>query len=77
MGAESGVTQIPARRCHVCGIEKPLTVEYFQRAPYVAKVFSFYCNTCDAESRTRKKVALKKFEVDFIPNEQGKDSGKW
>lgn len=70
------MTQIPTRRCHICGIEQPLTAEFFQRAPYFAQGFSFYCNTCDAESRTRKKVALKKFEVDFIHNEHGSDSEK-
>ena len=75
-GAESGVTPMPVRRCHVCGIGKPLTTEYFQGAPYFAKGFSFYCNTSDAESRPSKQVALKKFEIDFIPNEQGKHGGK-
>jgi hypothetical protein len=45
-------------------------------APYFAKGFSFYCNTSDAESRPSQQVALKKFEIDFIPNEQGKHGGK-
>ena len=57
-------------------MEQPLTAEFFQRAPYFAQGFSFYCNTCDAKSRIRKKVALKKFEVDFIHNDHGSDSEK-
>jgi len=57
--------QISKRRCHVCGVEKALTVDHFQIVPSFAKGFSFYCNTCDIESRKRKSFALKAFEVDF------------
>jgi len=44
--------------------------------PSFAKGFSFYCNTCDVESRKRKPFALKKFEVDFADDAAGVDGGR-
>jgi uncharacterized UBP type Zn finger protein len=51
-------------------------VDYFQVVPSFAKGFSFYCNTCDVESRKRKSFALKALEVDFAIDSQGVDEGK-
>ena len=55
-----------SRRCSVCGIEKPLTADYFQIVPSFAKGFSFYCNDCGAESIKRKTLTLEEFKVDIV-----------
>jgi hypothetical protein len=65
------LAQIQTRRCCVCGVEKPLTADHFSNVPSFAKGFSFYCNTCDVESRKGKPFALKKFEVDFVDDAAG------
>jgi hypothetical protein len=44
--------------------------------PSFAKGFSFYCNTCDIESRKRKPFALKKLEVDFADDAASVDGGR-
>jgi uncharacterized UBP type Zn finger protein len=68
--------QIKSRRCCVCGVEQPLSVDYFQVVPSFSKGFSFYCNACDVESRKRKSFALKALEVDFAIDSPGVDEDK-
>jgi hypothetical protein len=45
---------ISTRRCPICGKIKPLTAEHFQIIRFFVEGFSFYCNACDSESKTRK-----------------------
>ena len=51
------------RRCPVCGIEKPLTVDNFQIVPSFQKGFSYYCNNCDPESRKQKTITPEEFNL--------------
>jgi len=48
------MTQDETRKCLICGEVKPLTAEHFQAIRFFVKKFSFFCNACDAESKTRK-----------------------
>jgi len=52
-----------SRRCPVCGIEKPLTVDNFQIVPSFQKGFSYYCNNCDPESRKQKTITREEFNL--------------
>jgi hypothetical protein len=54
-----------SRKCPVCGIEKPLTVDNFQIVPSFQKGFSYYCNNCDPESR-KKTITREEFKVDIV-----------
>jgi len=45
---------ISTRQCPICRKIKPLTAEHFQLIRFFVKGFSFYCNACDTESKTRK-----------------------
>jgi hypothetical protein len=54
-----------SRKCSVCGIEKPLTVDNFQIAPSFVNGFSYYCNDCDAESRKPITFIREEFKVDI------------
>ena len=55
-----------SRRCLVCGIEKPLTADYFQIVPSIENRFTHYCNDCGAESIKRKTLTLEEFKVDIV-----------
>jgi hypothetical protein len=52
-----------SRKCPVCGIEKPLTVDNFQIVPSFQKGFSYYCNNCDPESRKQKTFTREEFNL--------------
>ena len=52
-----------SRRCPVCGIEKPLTVDNFQILTSFQKGFSYYCNNCDPGSRKQKTVTQEEFNL--------------
>ena len=52
-----------SRRCPVCGIEKPLTVDNFQIVPSFQEGFSYYCNNCDPESRKQKPFTREEFNL--------------
>jgi len=52
-----------SRRCPVCGIEKPLTVDNFQIVLSFQKGFSYYCNNCDPESRKQKTFTREEFSL--------------
>ena len=61
-----GSPQLPhasSRKCPVCGIEKPLTVDNFQIVPSFQKGFSYYCNDCDPESRKQKTITPEEFNL--------------
>ncbi len=63
---QSNINALPISKCTACGTEKPLSKDYFQEVPSFAKGYSFYCNSCAAESQKQKALSLKKFAVDFI-----------
>ena len=54
-----------SRRCLVCGIEKPLTADYYQIVPSIENGFTHYCNDCDAESRKPITFIREEFKVDI------------
>jgi len=47
-----------AKKCIICGIEKPLNNDCFQAVETFARGYSFYCNACDVESRRQKSSAM-------------------
>ena len=52
-----------SRRCSVCGIEKPLTADYYQIVPSFAKGFSFYCNDCNTEASKENPFTREEFNL--------------
>ncbi len=64
-------TQSPVRKCTTCGIEKPLSEDYFQPVRSFAKGYSFYCNDCDTESRRQKSFAPPVLAVDRVNGDNG------
>jgi hypothetical protein len=53
-----GKTSQPiTRKCIACGIEKPLNHDCFQAVQSFDKGYSFYCNSCDIDSRKQKSFA--------------------
>ena len=45
---KKGLSGSPQTRvCSKCGVEKPLTIDNFQKIKYFSSGFSYYCNSCD------------------------------
>jgi hypothetical protein len=73
IGRKPNSPNTSSRRCPVCGIEKPLTVDNFQIAPSFANGFSFYCNDCDLELRKQKTFTREEFKLDIIDDAESID----
>ena len=76
IGRKPNLPNASSRRCLVCGIEKPLTVDNFQIAPSFAHGFTHYCNDCGANSRKRKTFTREEFKVDIIDEAKSVDDGQ-
>ena len=73
IGRKPNLPHASSRRCPVCGIEKPLTVDNFQIAPSFANGFSFYCNDCDLELRKQKTFTREEFKLDIVDDAESID----
>ena len=56
------------KKCRKCGIDKPLTTEYYHRNSSQSSGFQFHCKVCFAEYYQNNKEAIAKREAEYRQN---------
>ena len=60
------------KKCTKCGIDKPLTAEYYHRDSSRSSGFQSLCKVCRAEYRQNNKEKILKYKAEYYQNNKEK-----
>jgi hypothetical protein len=60
------------KKCRKCGIDKPLTAEYYHRDSSKSSGFSSHCKVCRSEYRQNNKEKILKYHAEWYQNNKEK-----
>lgn len=60
------------KKCPKCGIDKPLTAEYYHRSSTISSGFQSYCKPCRAEHQQNNKEKIAKYRAEYYQNNKEK-----